>query len=210
MAHVKRMDNLDIDGDRQCSDAGVDWGDRWPDGSLGAAGDSGYGTSVLRTIFDGLCRGSITSTVGDGFLAMVAPKSPLFGVVHGSFPWDSRGDDRRTSCRYPRSASPDYSPGSFGLCVFGGDGNHVFSDNRKGDRAAGLAGAAYGGNALFLVSVHDGICVSGAVELDLFWADNFGGIGYGHSVMAPIEELNRCRNLVINPIHLESWSYSAG
>jgi hypothetical protein len=64
------------------------------------------------------------------------------------------------------------------------DGGDFVSMDRAGDRAQGLAGFAYGGNALFLAGFYDGVWISGDVELDLFRAGDFGLVGDGDSAMA--------------------------
>lgn len=51
-----------------------------------------------------------------------------------------------------------------------------------------MANSTYGGNALFLAGIHDGICVSGDDELDLFCVNNPGVICDGDSPMAKAED----------------------
>ena len=50
-----------------------------------------------------------------------------------------------------------------------------------------MATSTYGGNALFLAGLYDGICVSGDDKLDLFYVYPSGIVHHGNSLMAKTE-----------------------
>jgi hypothetical protein len=135
---------------------------------------------LMSDIFTSLYRLTTAAVVAIALVAVVSAKSPLFGLVDGSIAYLPRDRFFHITSRHSPTGFYRRSISNFRLCFSDLHDNYLISRTSQSDRAAGLAGAAYGGNVLFLADICRRIWQTSWAGMGLYVPIAISGDRYAH------------------------------